>query len=62
MLGWDHTFVHELDHLLAAIRNRNSVTPHGADFRDGYRASVVTDAILRSGREGRRVAVEYVGI
>jgi predicted dehydrogenase len=51
--------VHELHHLLSAIRDDGQVTPDGADFEDGYRATEVCDAILRSAREGRRVAVAY---
>jgi predicted dehydrogenase len=59
IIGWEHTFVHELHHLLAAIRNGGSVTPDGADLRDGYRAAEVCDAILRSARTGERVTVAY---
>jgi predicted dehydrogenase len=59
IIGWEHTFVHELHHLLSAIRDGGQVAPDGADFEDGYRATEVCDAILRSAREGRRVAVGY---
>jgi predicted dehydrogenase len=57
MIGWEHTFVHEIHHLLAAIRDGTPVTPHGADFEDGYRAAEVCDAILRSAESGRREPV-----
>jgi predicted dehydrogenase len=59
IIGWEHTFVHELHHLLTAIAGAGSVTPHGADFRDGYRAAEVCDAIARASRTGERVAVSY---
>jgi predicted dehydrogenase len=59
VIGWEHTFVHELHHFLSAIRNGTDVAPHGADFEDGYRAAEVCDAIVRSARSGRREAVTY---
>jgi len=59
VIGWEHTFVHELHHLLAAIANDTAVAPHGASFEDGYRAAEVCDAILRSAESGRREHVSY---
>jgi predicted dehydrogenase len=59
MIGWEHTFVHELHHLLGAIRNGGGVAPHGADFEDGYRAAEVCDAVLRSAACGAREPVSY---
>jgi predicted dehydrogenase len=59
IIGWEHTFVHEIAHLLDAIVNDKSVTPYGADFVDGYRNAVICDAILKSSDEGRRIAIEY---
>jgi len=57
VIGWEHTFVHEIAHLLDAIANDRDVAPLGATFEDGYRAAVICDAILESAREGRRVEV-----
>src|SRR5436853_3767913 len=57
VIGWEHTFVHEIAHLLDAIANDRDVAPLGATFEDGYRAAVICDAILASAREGRRVEV-----
>ena len=57
VIGWEHTFVHELEHLLGAIAGRNTIAPHGATFEDGYRASEVCDAIERSAAGGRRETV-----
>lgn len=59
VIGWEHTFVHELEHLLGAITGRNAVAPHGATFEDGYRAAEVCDAILTSAESGLRIAIEY---
>jgi predicted dehydrogenase len=59
IIGWEHTFVHELHHFLTAIRDDGAVAPHGATFEDGYRAAEVCDAILRSAEGGRREEVRY---
>lgn len=59
IIGWEHTFVHEITHLLDAIVNDQDVAPYGATFRDGYRNAVICDAILQSASEGRRVGIEY---
>lgn len=59
IIGWEHTFVHELKHFFDAIVTGRSVTPDGADFEDGYRASVIADAIVESSRSGQRVEIKY---
>jgi predicted dehydrogenase len=59
IIGWEHTFVHELHHFLTAIAEDADVAPHGATFEDGYRAAVVCDAIVRSSESGRREEVTY---
>jgi predicted dehydrogenase len=59
VIGWEHTFVHEIHHMLTAIRDGAPIGPHGADFRDGYRAAEVCDAIVRSASTGRRETIEY---
>jgi predicted dehydrogenase len=59
VLGWEHTFVHELHHLLAAIGEGRGVEPHGASLRDGYRASEVADGVTRSAETGTRVELAY---
>jgi predicted dehydrogenase len=60
-IGWEHTFIHELHHLLAAIRDDTDIAPHGATLEDGYRAAEVCDAMLRSSEQGRRETVSYRG-
>ncbi|HEV3388738.1 MAG TPA: Gfo/Idh/MocA family oxidoreductase [Solirubrobacteraceae bacterium] len=59
ILGWEHTFVHELHHFLTAIRDDGDVAPHGATFEDGYRAAEVCDAIVRSADNRARIPVGY---
>jgi predicted dehydrogenase len=59
IIGWEHTFVHEITHLLDCIVNNKPVGPHGATFEDGYRAAVMCDAILRSAEIKKQVDVKY---
>ena len=59
IIGWEHTFVHEITHLLDAIVNDKEIAPYGATFEDGYRNAVICDAILQSAQEGRRIQIEY---
>jgi predicted dehydrogenase len=58
-IGWEHSFVHELHHLLTAIRDDTDVAPHGATLEDGYRAAEICDAMLRSADQGSRETVAY---
>jgi predicted dehydrogenase len=59
IIGWEHSFVHEIHHLLTAIAEDGEVAPHGATLEDGYRAAEVCDAILRSSASGTREEVSY---
>jgi predicted dehydrogenase len=59
IIGWEHTFVHEINHLLDCIVNDRPVGPHGATFEDGYRAAVICDAIVQSAQSRRTVDVKY---
>jgi predicted dehydrogenase len=59
MIGWEHSFVHEIHHLLTAIRDDSDVAPHGATLEDGYRAAEICDAMLRSAEQGSREKVEF---
>jgi predicted dehydrogenase len=59
IIGWEHTFVHELTHLLDCIVNDKDVAPLGASFRDGYRAAAICDAIDQSARDKKQIDVRY---
>jgi|DewCreStandDraft_1066081.scaffolds.fasta_scaffold01830_4 predicted dehydrogenase len=60
IIGWEHTFVHELNHFIEAIKLNKPVEPYGATFEDGYRAAVICDAILTSAENGgERVEIRY---
>jgi predicted dehydrogenase len=59
IIGWEHTFIHEITHLLDCIVNDKNVGPHGATFEDGYRAAVVADAIIESAETKRQIDIDY---
>ena len=59
IIGWEHTFIHEITHLLDCIVNDKDVAPIGADFEDGYRAAVICDAILESAASKRQIDCKY---
>ena len=59
MIGWEHTFIHEIAHLLDSIVNKTPVSPLGATFEDGYKNSVICDAILASAAKEKSVAIRY---
>jgi len=45
IIGWEHTFIHEIGDFLHAISNNSPVKP---DFYDGYLCQVVLDAVSKS--------------
>ncbi|MER3405245.1 MAG: hypothetical protein C4289_08855 [Chloroflexota bacterium] len=59
IIGWEHTFVHELNHFIDAVVNNKPVEPYGATFEDGYKNAVICDAILKSAEEGKKVQISY---
>jgi predicted dehydrogenase len=59
IIGWGDTFVHEVHHLLRSIADGSDVAPHGATFEDGYRASEIGEAIVRSSAGGRREQLTF---
>jgi predicted dehydrogenase len=59
IIGWEHTFVHEINHFLDAIVNDKEVGPHGATFEDGYRTAVICDAINEAARARKQVDINY---
>jgi predicted dehydrogenase len=59
IIGWEHTFVHELHHFFDAIVNKKDIKPYAADFEDGYRNAVICDAIAQSSKEKKQVDIKY---
>jgi len=60
ILGWEHTFVHQLHHLVKAIVAGQPVAPMAADFHDGYVNAVLCDALLQAAESGRHIRVKSV--
>ncbi len=56
ILGWEHTFIHEISDLLLAIDKGEPVYP---DFYDGLRCQQVLDAVSQSTLERRWVDVPF---
>jgi len=59
IIGWEHTFIHEVAHLLDCIVNDKDVAPYGATFKDGYRAAVICDAIVKSAAAKKQIDIKY---
>jgi predicted dehydrogenase len=59
IIGWEHTFVHEVFHFLTAVTGGGSIAPYGATFEDGYRNAVVADAVVESSRLGQKAYLTY---
>jgi len=59
IIGWEHTFVHEIAHLLDCIVNDNEVGPYGATFEDGYRTAVICDGIAESAATRKQIDLKY---
>jgi predicted dehydrogenase len=54
IIGWEHTFIHEVKDLIEGIDKGESVYP---DFFDGWRCQQVLDAALESADQGRWIEV-----
>ncbi|MCG2461633.1 Gfo/Idh/MocA family oxidoreductase [Flavobacteriaceae bacterium F89] len=55
VIGWEHTFVHEISHLLTGIGQNKKVAP---DFFDGVKCQIVLDAVARSSEDGKWITIE----
>jgi predicted dehydrogenase len=58
IIGWEHSFVHEMRDLLHAVEDGNGVVP---DFSDGLAVQRVLDAIERSAAAGGAVVPNVPG-
>jgi len=57
IIGWEHTFVHEIHHLIDCIVNDKPIAPVGATFYDGLKCQEILDAILESSEKGKWVTL-----
>jgi predicted dehydrogenase len=54
IIGWEHTFIHEVADLLTAIEKKENVHP---DFYDGLKCQEVLDAACRSADSGKWITI-----
>jgi predicted dehydrogenase len=54
IIGWEHTFIHEVQDLLVGIHKNQPVHP---DFYDGLRCQDVLDAVVKSAEEKRWIDI-----
>jgi len=57
IIGWEHTFIHEIYHLVNCIVNDKPVAPTGATFYDGLKCQEILDGVLESSRKGKWVTL-----
>jgi len=55
IIGWEHTFVHEIHHFIDCIVNDKPVAPMAATFYDGLKCQEILDAIEESAQKGKWV-------
>ncbi len=55
IIGWEHTFIHEMGDFLTAIARNEKIKP---DFYDGYRNQLILDAAIDSAREKKWLGVQ----
>jgi predicted dehydrogenase len=54
LIGWEHTFIHEIGDFLMAIANNEKITP---DFGDGYKCQKVLDAVMESSKSRKWIDI-----
>ena len=54
IIGWEHTFIHEIGDFLKAIANNVKITP---DFYDGYKCQLVLDAVMESSKSRKWIDI-----
>ncbi len=57
IIGWEHTFAHEIHHFVDCIVNDKPVAPLGATFYDGLKCQEILSAIEESSEKGNWITV-----
>ena len=55
IIGWEHTFIHEMGDFLLAVANNKKITP---DFNDGYQCQLILDAVVASAKNRQWVSIK----
>jgi len=58
IIGWEHTFVHEIYHFIDCIVNDKPVAPMAATFYDGLKCQEVLNAIEESSQRGQWIELQ----
>jgi predicted dehydrogenase len=53
VLGWEHTFIHEMYHFFSAVEKDKPIDPWGATFYDGLAVDKIIGAIVKSTETSR---------
>ena len=54
IIGWEHTFIHEIGDFLMAIADNVKIAP---DFSDGYKCQQVLDAVMESSKSRKWIDI-----
>ena len=54
IIGWEHTFIHEIGDFLMAIADDGEVAP---DFYDGYKCQKILDAVMESSKSRKWINI-----
>jgi predicted dehydrogenase len=54
IIGWEHTFIHEIGDFLLAIADNANISP---DFGDGYKCQKVLDAVMESSKSRKWIDI-----
>jgi len=57
IIGWEHTFVHEIYHFIDCVVNDKPIDPMGATFYDGLKCQEILNAIEESSQKGKWVEI-----
>ncbi len=57
VIGWEHTFIHEIAHLVTAVKERKEANP---TFYDGLKCQIVLDAVTTSAESGKWISIEEI--
>ncbi len=54
IIGWEHTFIHEMGDFMQALADNTEIRP---DFRDGLQSQLVLDAVMESAAKGTWIKI-----
>ena len=55
IIGWEHTFIHEIGDFLTALSEKEKIKP---DFNDGYQCQLILDAVSASAKKRNWISIK----